>query len=386
MRLKSLRQSIKPDGSPDAMPLRRRDEKGMELNMKAGSRMSVVRRVLLAGCLVCSTSVTELHAQRTVIRQVAVAAAKKPKAASVATEAGPVIPGLKDGAIPQGLAFVTDRNKFLISHYFDGQPSCVSVVDALTGKMTACVTLLDTDARPHHGHVGGLAVAGKALFVASDGSVFRYRLSDFLVAEPVDAVAAQARRKCETKASFCTATPTMLFVGEFAYGSRFPTKASHRRKDRKGVRKYAWVCGYDVDDPMGAPTCVISVRQRVQGMCVAGDRVFLSVSYGRTNRSRIVVYRNPIGGEAHEQVELNDDLIPLWFLDGENYLGEVDFPPMSEGIAMVGEQLAVLTEAGASKYLFGGKGPIDRIQLLKVSEFKQREVEAVRPSSSPKPD
>ncbi len=39
------------------------------------------------------------------------------------------------------------------------------------------------------------------------------------------------------------------------------------------------------------------------------------------------------------------DKVPLWFLDGRNYIGEIDFPPMSEGIVMIGEQLAVLSES-----------------------------------------
>ena len=62
--------------------------------------------------------------------------------------------------------------------------------------------------------------------------------------------------------------------------------------------------------------------------------------------------------------------VPLWFLDGENYLGEIDFPPMSEGIVMIGDRLAVLSESGAQKYQFGGKGPLDLVVLLDVSRFK----------------
>ena len=102
-----------------------------------------------------------------------------------------------------------------------------------------------------------------------------------------------------------------------------------------------------------------------------GDRVYLSISYGRANRSLIVVYRNPIGEDAHKLVALRSgDKVPLWFLDGRNYIGEIDFPPMSEGIVMIGEQLAVLSESGAKKYQSGGKGPLDRIVFLDVSRFK----------------
>ena len=265
------------------------------------------------------------------------------------------------------------KNAILISHYFENAASCVSVVNMTTGQLVSCVTLQDHVGQPHHGHVGGLAVLGDSLFVASDQRVFRYKLADFFMRNSESALAASASQQSETKASFCTATTKRLFVGEFAYGTKYPTESSHHLKDRAGVRKYAWVCGYDRNDRLGMPTCVLSVRQKVQGMCVSGDRVYLSVSYGRANRSRIVVYRNPIGDEAHKTVPLsNGTTVPLWFLDGKNYIGEIDCPPMSEGIVMIGDQLAVLYESGANRFQLGGKGPVDRLMLLDVSQFKGR--------------
>jgi hypothetical protein len=237
--------------------------------------------------------------------------------------------------------------------------------------MLSVVTLQDTTGKPHVGHVGGIAVLKDSLFVASNGHVLQYPLAGFLADKPAARIRAVTSRKSETNASFCTATEDLLLVGEFAYGKKYPTHASHHVKDRKGINKSAWVCGYDRRDPLGRATCVLSVRQKVQGMCVAGDRVFLSVSYGRANRSRVVVYRNPIGKPAHKMVKLRSgEPVPLWFLDGQNYLGEIDFPPMSEGIVMIGKRLAVLSESGADKYQLGGKGPLDRVLLLDVSRFK----------------
>jgi hypothetical protein len=75
------------------------------------------------------------------------------------------------------------------------------------------------------------------------------------------AVTAVAMRKCETKASFCSASPKFLWVGEFALGMKYPTTAPHHMKDRMEIRKLAWGCGYDRNNLMGAPTCVLAVRQ-----------------------------------------------------------------------------------------------------------------------------
>ena len=104
-------------------------------------------------------------------------------------------------------------------------------------------------------------------------------------------------------------------------------------------------------------------------MHVTDGRVFLSLSYGRRNRSTIVIYRNPLREAAHSKVTLSDGTtVPLWYLDGENYLTEIDFPPMAEGITMIGNRLAVLSESGAAKFQPRGKGPLDFILLLDVSE------------------
>lgn len=284
---------------------------------------------------------------------------------------GPVIPGLRQKAVPQGIAYENENQRIIISHYFDNGPSCLSVLNRSTGKMVSSVTLKEASGELHRGHVGGTAVVKDALLIASDGYVLQYELGPILSRNPPASIAAVAKWKCETTASFCTATKDRLFVGEFAYGKDYPTDIAHHLKDRKGVRKYAWVCGYDATHPSGPPSCVLSVRQRVQGMCVTDDRIFLSISYGRRNRSAIVIYRNPLQYASHSTVKVRSgERVPLWFLDGENYIGEIDFPPMSEGIVMLGDQLAVLSESGAGKFQFGGKGPLDRILLLDVSKLK----------------
>jgi len=288
---------------------------------------------------------------------------------SVPFDQGPVIPGLHQNAIPQGLTYVPAKDRIIISHYFDQAPSRVSVVDNSDGKITSSIVLKENLRKLHYGHVGGVATWNGSLWIASDGRVLRYALEPLLADDPPATAVPIAVYPAETKASFCTATADALFVGEFAYGFSHRTDGSHHVKDRKGVNKYAWVCGYSADDPMGKPKCVLSVRQRVQGMHVTDERVFLSLSYGRRNRSTIVVYRNPLRETPHSKVATRDGTtVPLWYLDGKNYLTEIDFPPMAEGITMIGNRLAVLSESGASKYQHRGKGPLDSILLLHVEK------------------
>ena len=297
--------------------------------------------------------------------------ASKLKPPSVTASAGPIIPGLQQNAIPQGITYAPKQNRILISHYFRKAPAFISVLNASTGKMISSIKLQEPSGKLHYGHVGGIAALNDFLFVASDGYVLQYKLAEFLSDNAPVSIRPITMQKCETTASFCTATDNLLLVGEFACGISYRTNPSHHMQDRNGVHKYAWVCGYDNIDPPDKPKCILSIRQKVQGMSVSGDRIFLSISYGRTSRSIIAVYRNPIGEPGHKMITMqNGDTIPLWFLDGRNYLGEIDFPPMSEGIVMINNRLAVLSESGASKYRIGGQGPLDRLLLLDISSFR----------------
>ncbi len=321
--------------------------------------------------------------------------------------AGPVVPGLREGAVPQGLAWAPGVDSasgggpplFLISHDRPGDAaSCVSVLDATTGKLRAVVELAEPDGAPHTGHVGGLAVAVNRVFVASDDRVLTFPLAPLRSRTPPATLPAILARQDETRASYCTARSgpagDELWTGEFArtsaipFSKQFPTDESHHIVDRAGRRKRAWVCRSDPADPTGRVTGVLSVRQRVQGLAFlpnavgAAGEIVLSVSYGRTNRSALAVYRDPTGDPPHRTVRLPGDgdagdggerEAPLWFLDAENHLRTVDFPPMSEGVAFVrssSPRLAVLTESGATKYRTGGAGPLDVLTLLPVARLQ----------------
>ncbi|HUQ71714.1 MAG TPA: hypothetical protein VM165_19450 [Planctomycetaceae bacterium] len=299
--------------------------------------------------------------------------AKLPAAATL----GPVIPGLRQGAVPQGLAYWKRQNWLFISCYFENdRPSVITAVDVKTGNLARCVTLLDPTGKPHDGHVGGLAISDKYLWVGS-GAVFRLPLDDLRAAEPVARLRLLDRFRAESTASFLGCHERQLWVGEFVLEDEIKGRPAHHLRDRNGADKYAWITGYklNADDdlviPPGEaepiPSAVLSIRQKVQGMAVDDDRIVLSVSYGRDNNSTLAVYKNPLKTERaapHRTVKVGQSTVPLWFLDGRNRIREADYAPMSEGIAFVNDRLAVITESGAAKYQKGGKAPIDNVIYL----------------------
>ncbi|MEK6249272.1 MAG: hypothetical protein N2C12_13905, partial [Planctomycetales bacterium] len=92
---------------------------------------------------------------------------------------GPVIPGLREGAVPQGLAYWKQIDAYLLSHYFDGgRPSCLTVIDRESGKLLGTYALKEDDDRWHSGHVGGVAVNADTVWVASEGKIYRYQTED----------------------------------------------------------------------------------------------------------------------------------------------------------------------------------------------------------------
>jgi hypothetical protein len=294
---------------------------------------------------------------------------------------GPTIPGLREGAIPQGLAFWVRQNWLLISCYFpheDGRPSVVVAIDAKTGKLVRCLTLVEDSGKAHTGHVGGLAVSNKYLWVGS-GQLYRAPLKDIAAAKPVDHLRLQKLFHAECDASYVAYDDKRVWVGEFVttQDEKFKGNPAHHMQDRNGTEKYAWACGYalDADENVTgaadgsapAPAAVLSTRQSVQGMAFLEGRIVLSTSFGGKD-SVLAAYSNPLAGERSEPdktVKVGDTKVPLWFLDGKNKAGkEIEFAPMSEGITAVGKRLAVICESGAEKYQKDGHTPLDNIIIL----------------------
>lgn len=158
------------------------------------------------------------------------------------------IPGLKDGATPQGMANYNyavikedgtyDKIKqdyIFVSAYFKNAPSRIYV----TGKRTGCigyVTVKNTDDTDYTGHAGGIATDGKTFWLSSDRKLYRMRASSTGYADIIDEIIKKSRENGEIKitgefnancrADFLLyyADPTgkydndRLFVGEFYNG------------------------------------------------------------------------------------------------------------------------------------------------------------------------
>ena len=223
----------------------------------------------------------------------------------------------------------------LLSYYpkESDQPSHLVVIDRKTGKPIKRFPLYKKNGKPYTGHAGGVAVAGKYVWVASGRCIYGFSTQEIInfisdnktkaVAEdglpdsfdalPSYRLTAMADYDVDSKASFVSFDGKYIWVGDFAKGIG---KEYSPIKHHKIMGKNAWVAGYLVDSD-GYPTSteeysykdgddteyahkpdvVVAINDFVQGLAFCGKYVALSISMGPIN-SRLAMYKNPLNTES----------------------------------------------------------------------------------------
>ena len=289
-----------------------------------------------------------------------------------AAEKSYLIPALKETMIPQGMDIWRERGWLMISGYFPSAEisasSVIVAVDMATGAYVGEYYITNTDGTPHTSHAGGVAITERDMYISNGSTLFRIPLSEFLNAGQCGKVTIADYFNVPVRASFCNYSEGYLWVGDFQYGTSYPTDEYRHLTNRDGKKYYAWTVGYEVDlttengikaDAMvsgsyATPDIIFSMTEKIQGFALTQKTVALSQSYGRNNKSKIFLYENPMGTEAHQTVELNGKSVPLYFLDSKTPSKSIVTPPMTEGLAAMDGKLYILFESGADKYANGG--------------------------------
>ena len=237
------------------------------------------------------------------------------------------IPGLKDGACPQGLAMASHRlyNKdgeveyvldsngeptalektqdyYFISAYFNDKPSRIYV----TGKDSGYLgyVSLTYNGKPFKGHVGGVATNGTWLWLASENKVYCVKRSDTKAyTNVVDEIiqkcvsnnefelnpdpATKSYFQINGSASFISyfkpvSGTATLYVGEFYRAGNYETPSSHHLTTPDGKTQRAFMYEYNVnssgnfgltledDEKMSEPVPevkkIFSIPDRIQGV------------------------------------------------------------------------------------------------------------------------
>lgn len=282
----------------------------------------------------------------------------------------------------------------LLSYYPKNseQSSQIVVIDRETAMPVRRLSLYKSEDEPYTGHAGGIAVAGKYLWVASGNKIYGFNVQtilDFIDASTTMEVKtaeglpqslgrlANEKLVCEktyavdSKASYISFDGKYLWVGDFTKKSEKSYKpiAHHNL-----FKRNCWVAGYLVDSD-GCPTstttytyeadgksykankpdAVIAMRESVQGMAVCGDYIALTISYGAVN-SKLAFYKNPLkeNGEklsykpAGQSKEFS---VEAWELaDKKNWVNTVTLAAGAEDLEYDGENLYVTFECSSKNY------------------------------------
>jgi len=297
---------------------------------------------------------------------------------------GPVIPGLVQDLVPQGLGYYKKKNWLLTINYLDdGRPGTLCVIDATTEKLIKSVELYNEDGTPYTGHAGGVAVSKDHVWISSENYLFTLNVSDIVLAQNNDEIRFTNQIPIPVEAAYDVYDDDngILWVGEFYEPNSYPTDPSHHLVNRAGEMQYAWMIGYKLKSNLdmlsndqwnkesgvpATPDYVLSTIGKVQGAIVEKKGISLVTSYGRANDSVLYRYESPLKEATHTYVKIGDKEVPLWFLDGQTTKPRESIVsiPMNEGAVLVKSDLYVSFESGANKYRYTGTYPRDR--MLKI--------------------
>ncbi|MGG1575601.1 lamin tail domain-containing protein [Fictibacillus sp. NRS-1165] len=294
---------------------------------------------------------------------------------------GPIIPGLVQDLVPQGLGYYKKKDwLFTINYLDDGRPGTLCVIDAETEQLIKSIVLYNQDGTPYTGHAGGVTVSREHVWISSEQFLFTLNISDIVAANNNEELAFTNQIPVPVEAAYDVYDDDkgILWVGEFYEPTSYPTDPSHHLVNRAGEMQYAWMVGYKLktntdmltneqweegSSEPATPDYVFSTIGKVQGAIVQKKGISLVTSYGRANDSVLYRFEDPQKEEPNEYVRIGQKEVPLWFLDGETAkpIESITAIPMNEGAVLVKSDLYVSFESGANKYRYTGSYPRDRM-------------------------
>ena len=277
-------------------------------------------------------------------------------------------PGIYEGLVPQGYAYLDEEDIYIQCGYMsDGtSPSRIYVTSTEDTSDSFFVELYTADGQPYTGHTGGITSFSGLVWLANDGDgndncVWVFTLDELLNAKDGKVILDTCFQP-ETRAACCFADGKYLWVGEFNDGTNYVTKESHAFGENNAL-----ICAYEIDTASEygikfeittsgknafTPVLALSVTDLVQGFTKTPDGFALSTSYS-VKASHLYFYSDVTKGEADASIPVNGKNVPVYILDDEAMIKDVQMPPMSEEIFVKDGRVFVLFESACQKYIFG---------------------------------
>jgi len=278
------------------------------------------------------------------------------------------IPALALGYIPQGMAYSTALNAFVLTFYYPGylRPSIIALVDAQSSEFIKQLYLRNVNGQPYKGHAGGAAAWGDHVWVTSNNRAHRLAVEDIRQTPNGGTVQFRDAFHTGTRASIAFADNDMLWIGDFYRTGRAPYHFDQQRDKASG--NSARMAGFHLgeSEPMGviglrrngdapAPQAVLSIPDHAQGATLASTGEFLlSTSFASRRPSYLWVFPSLINmmeqPPAYHATHGRHENVPIWVISEDMALKQQIMPSMSEGVTRRGETIYVVFESAALLY------------------------------------
>ncbi len=266
--------------------------------------------------------------------------------------------GLDESIVPQGLCALNENSDgydFAMSGYSaDDQPSRIYLIDE-ENNTSKWFTLKNTSGKLYTSHFGGVACGENYLYVTSGENIVRVSLQDIYSAHSGDEITVFDSFSTGISNAFCYIQDGYLYAGEFVNNKSYIAPKEHEMTVSGGVTHYALTFVFAIDETKeggvksNIPEKVISTINKVQGMAVTSDRIYLSTSYGLSD-SVFYSYENILNSQPNGKFDVSGNSVDLYFLDDSALVEEMNAPSMSEGICVKNGRLYILYESNSVKY------------------------------------
>lgn len=271
------------------------------------------------------------------------------------SHSGTIIPGLAEGAIPQGLCYVEGDEVFLYTSYHKGgAPSTIFMVGKENGRLIKTIILQDKHGKPFCGHVGGIASDGKWIWISSESSIYTIPYELVENTDDMGVILLPEGMECPVKADYVYWDGINLWVGEYNHSPFYNTDPTHTSVDSEGNEYNALVLRYAIDHSEGILTSIESalfVPDKVQSFLVKRDgSIVLSCSFWSFESSKLVCYDAIKEKDCDAVITIDGCQVSACYLNNEYLQWELEMPPMSEGVALVDDEYHILFESASRFY------------------------------------
>lgn len=279
------------------------------------------------------------------------------------------IPGVGEGFVPQDLDYLDDANEWLFSGYMaDGLPSPI-YKRALDGSVAQLAVELP-DGSEYRGHGSAITSTDRYVLITRDEGYLVFDAAEVAAARNGETIRAIGSVDMDFSPAFMNIENDTLYAGNFYFPGDYETPDHHRITTADGTENPAILYAYPADE-QGAfgfaekAARAYSIPGLVQGVAVTpDDQLVLSASYGLRSSHLLAYDMAQLAVEG--EFIADGETVPLYALDGRALVGDVEAPPMTEGIESHGGRIYIAEESACNKYIFGklyGAGYVYAITL-----------------------